>query len=93
MARLIFLMWGPEDLCEKLSRVLQAAVIATFGNSHLVPGEGGSSLFSAQHWIIVGLFTKFSLVDFYQSAIVEILRPCTYVLSVQNNCSSVYSHI
>lgn len=61
MARLIFLTWGPEGLSEKLSRALQAPVIATFGNSHLVPGEEESSLFSTQ--IIVGLLTKFSLVQ------------------------------
>lgn len=66
MARLIFLMWGLEDLGEKLSRALHAPVIATFGNSHLVPGEGESFLLSTQRRIIVGLLTKFSLVqDFY----------------------------
>ena len=66
MARLIFLTWGPEDLSEKPSRALQAPMIATFGNSHLVPGEGESSLLAMQHQIIVGLLTKFSLAqDFY----------------------------
>ena len=68
MARLVFLMWGLEDLSEKLSRALleREPVIATFGNSHLVPGEGESFLLSTQRQIIVGLLTKFSLAqDFY----------------------------
>jgi len=84
MVRFIFFNWGPEDLREKLSRALQAP--ATFGNLHLVPGDGESSLPSMQHWITVELLTKFSLVQgFYQSAMVETFRPCAYVLSVQNN--------
>lgn len=79
-------MWAPEDLSEKLSRALQSPVIATFGNTHLVPGAGESSLLSTQHQIIVGLLTKFSLEqDFYQSAMVETFRPCAYLPSVQNH--------